>query len=527
MKRLMKFRKIGLTLLSILFLGQAALAGTIYTPHERHQRLGAIDTVTGTFTDVGSFELPASTLIPAVALDIDGTLYGLSNRRGAPNGLSQLVIIDKETAQVTPVGFPNAINVMAFDIGSDGTAYVAGFNAPAGGWIGDSNLYSIDKTTGQLTLIGDTGVDRLMDFAIDSSGTMWGSAGHNVTDNELYVIDTSTGAAQHAATVTGVDAAMTDPNSAIMGIMFDENDVLYATAWSLIETSPLFIVDTITGLATVAAQMEMSMAHAAAYEPDIAQQLAGKIYTPHNRHQRLGVLDTVTGTFTDVGNFGLPDFTVIASMAFDTDGTLYGLANVRGSHSAISQLMVINRGTAEVAPVGFPNPINVVAFDIGPDGTAYVAGFNGPEKWRGDSNLYSIDKTSGQLTLIGDTGVDKLMDFTFDSLGTMWGTVENELYIIDTGTGAAEHAATITGLDAVMIDPNAEVMGIMFDEFDVLYATALSLSPEHILVENSPLFIIDTVTGQATVVAEPVLSIAHGGDIFIDTRQTDGLSGSE
>jgi hypothetical protein len=78
-----------------------------------------------------------------------------------------------------------------------------------------------------------------------------------------------------------------------------------------------------------------------------------------------------------------------------------------------------------------------------------------------------------------------------------------------------------------MIDPNAEVMGIMVDEFDVLYATALSLSPEYILVENSPLFIIDTVTGQATVVAEPVLSIAHGGDIFIDTRQTNGLSGSE
>jgi hypothetical protein len=189
--------------------------------------------------------------------------------------------------------------------------------------------------------------------------------------------------------------------------------------------------------------------------------------------------------------------------------------------------MMVDRKTAEVTPVGFPNAINVVAFDIGPDGTAYVAGFNGPEKWRGDSNLYSIDKTTGQLTLIGETGVDKLMDFTFDSSGTMWGTVENELYVIDTSTGASQHAVTITGLDAVMIDPNAEVMGIMFDEFDVLYATALSLSPEYILVENSPLFIIDTVTGQATVVAQPILSIAHGGDIFIDTRQTDGLSGPE
>ena len=262
MKCSMKFRKMGLTLLSVLFLGQAALGGNIYTPHERHQRLGVIDTVTGTFTDVGSFELPESVLIPEMAVDIDGTLYGLVNRRGTPNGLSQLVIIDRATAQVTPVGFPNAINLMAFDISPDGTAYVAGFNAPAGGWIGDSNLYRIDTSTGVLTLIGDMGLDHLMDFAFDSSGTMWATA-----DNELYVIDTSTGAAQHAVTITGVDAAMTDPNSAIMGIMFDENDVLYATAISLsaeyilVEDSPLFIIDTVTGQATVVAEPEISIAH--------------------------------------------------------------------------------------------------------------------------------------------------------------------------------------------------------------------------------------------------------------------------
>ena len=519
MKCSMEFHKTGLMLLSVLFLGQAVFAGTIYTPHERHQRLGTLDTVTGTFTDVGSFELPESVLIPEMAIDLDGTLYGLVNRRGTPNGLSQLVIIDKATAQVMPVGFPNAINLMAFDIGPDGTAYVAGFNAPAGGWIGDSNLYRIDKATGELTLIGDTGVHRLMDFAIDSSGTMWGTAGHNVTDNELYVIDTSTGAAQHAATLTGVDAAMTDPNSAIMGIMFDENDVLYATAWSLIEPSPLFIVDTVTGQATVAAQVEMTLPHGAAYEPTVAEQTAGKIYTPHSRHKHLGVLDTVTGTFTDVGSFGLQASVLIPAMAFGIDGTLYGLANRKGSESTsgVSQLVVIDRATAQVTPVGFPHALNLMAIDTSPEGTTYVGGFNKPAGgWIGDSNLYSIDTSTGVLTLIGDMGLDHLMDFSFDSAGTMWSTADNELYVIDTSTGEAQHAASITGLDAVMIDPKAEVMGIMFDENDVLYATALSLSAEYILVENSPLFIIDTVTGQATVVAEPELSIAHSGDIFVD-----------
>ncbi len=37
--------------------------------------------------------------------------------------------------------------------------------------------------------------------------------------------------------------------------------------------------------------------------------------------------------------------------------------------------------------------------------------------------------------MIGNTGVDKLMDFAFDSLGTMWATVANELYLIDTSSG--------------------------------------------------------------------------------------------
>jgi hypothetical protein len=197
-------------------------------------------------------------------------------------------------------------------------------------------------------------------------------------------------------------------------------------------------------------------------------------------------------------------------MAFGVDGTLYGLANRKGTEtkSGLSQLVVVDRVTAQVTPVGFPNAIMLIAFDIGPDGTAYVAGRIG------DPNLYSIDTTTGELTLIGDTGfVDEyLMDFAFDSLGTMWGTVANELYVIDTITGAAQHAVTIIGLDAAMTDPAASIMGIMFDEFDVLYATAFSL------IENSPLFIIDTVTGQATVAAQSEITIPHGGDIFVDKR---------
>lgn len=63
-----------------------------------------------------------------------------------------------------PAGFPNTINLLAFGIGPDGTAYAGGFNAPSLGFVGDPNPYRIDKATGQLTLIGDTGVEMLMDY---------------------------------------------------------------------------------------------------------------------------------------------------------------------------------------------------------------------------------------------------------------------------------------------------------------------------------------------------------------------------
>jgi ketosteroid isomerase-like protein len=252
----MTFRRTVLHLALILVLSQAALAAQIYTPHSRHQRLGMIDTATGAFTDLGSFKLPEFGVIPALAIDAEGTLYGLFNFRGTPNVLSQLISIDPETAEVSPVGFPNTFNLTAFEIGPDGTMYAGGFHHPELGWSGDSNLYRVDKATGQLTSVGDTGLDTLMDLAFDSAGTMWGTVG-----NELYVIDTHTGAADHAVTITGLDAAMADPNAEVMGIMFDENDVLYATTVSLVEKSPLLTIDTLTGEATIAAMPELDIPH--------------------------------------------------------------------------------------------------------------------------------------------------------------------------------------------------------------------------------------------------------------------------
>jgi hypothetical protein len=244
-----------------------------------------------------------------------------------------------------------------------------------------------------------------------------------------------------------------------------------------------------------------------AYEAGMAGPADSTIYTSHSFGQNLGALDIATGEFADVGAYELPESTGMTATAFSPDGTLYGMLQGFGARGGMSQLMVIDQQTSKAHPIGFANPINAVGLDLGPDGTAYVAGFDQPDfAMEGDTHLYSVDTATGQFKLIGDTGIDRVMDFAFDSAGTMWATTANELYTIDTTTGASQNVASISAVDATTGDPAAEIMGIMFDENDVLYATAF--------IEGSPLFTIDTVTGQATAVSQPGLSFPHGGDIM-------------
>ncbi|NQZ98720.1 MAG: PEP-CTERM sorting domain-containing protein [Myxococcales bacterium] len=60
---------------------------------------------------------------------------------------------------------------------------------------------------------------------------------------------------------------------------------------------------------------------------------------------------------------------------------------------------------------------------------------------------------------------------------------------------------TFTGILA------GEVMGIMFDSSDTLFATT------H--VTNSPLYTLDVVTGAASIVGTTMFHKPHGGDIYV------------
>ena len=84
--------------------------------------------------------------------------------------------------------------------------------------------------------------------------------------------------------------------------------------------------------------------------------------------------------------------------------------------------------------------------------------------------LYRIDVTTEMVTLIGDTGFERLGGIAFNANGVLYGVSggsanQSTLLTIDPTTGMA----TVIGLAS---DPNAHIDGIRFNSQGVLYGTA-------------------------------------------------------
>ncbi|WP_417392263.1 hypothetical protein, partial [Gimesia sp.] len=224
--------------------------------------------------------------------------------------------------------------------------------------------------------------------------------------------------------------------------------------------------------------------------------LTEDIYTTHQAGTRIGTIDPVTGSNTDLGATGT--FQTFAA-AFDTDGsgTLYTLID---GWSGNARLATVSMTTGIATPVTGPGTgTNMISLEVAADGTMYGVGYN-------DRILYQIDKTTGSATAIGYTGISLNMDLAFDSSGTLWGTSGNHLFTINTETGAATHQASVSGILSGM------VMGIMFDSSDRLLATSY--------ITNSPLYEIDTTTGAATAIASgTTFNLPHGGDILLSSGE--------
>ena len=224
---------------------------------------------------------------------------------------------------------------------------------------------------------------------------------------------------------------------------------------------------------------------------------AATIYSTGNDGTTLISIDTNTGAATLVG---LSGYTDTYAAAFTPNGTLWTIIN-GGTNG---QLARFNLMTGAATPVGTPMGVDdVIVLEADNAGTLYAAG---------DQSFYIVNKTTGQLTLVGNMGYsadDDIMDMAFDNSGTLWAVVEDyttdftsDLYTINPATGAATFIMSLSGVDE-------GVMGLMVDPgTGIMYGTEYYNDPAY-------LYQINTSTGIVTQIGTGLGILApHGGDIF-------------
>ena len=225
-----------------------------------------------------------------------------------------------------------------------------------------------------------------------------------------------------------------------------------------------------------------------------------------------------------------PGFATPYGLAYDIDGTVYSIHNWFDGveEDSFSQLIRIDLLTGDVVPIGPVHDLNFAGPEFDACGNLYATGFGvglpegGPHIVFGDGYLYRFDKHTGEKTQIGDTGHTEWMDLDFDSEGRLWGTFSNDLYIIDTETGASEFVTHVDGVEDNRIPGVCEedwewmeIMGIAFDHQDVLWATAMrGFSPCEEGGLAVPVMTVDIDGGVANLVGSSILDgQSHGGDI--------------
>jgi hypothetical protein len=214
---------------------------------------------------------------------------------------------------------------------------------------------------------------------------------------------------------------------------------------------------------------------------------ADTLWATGNDGNALITIDTVTGAATVIGPSGRSGF---FGNAFANNGTMYGLTGWAGP----ATLVTVNQTTGATTPVtGVPNP-TALPLEIDTAGNAFSIGYV-------DSLLYRVNRTTGTFTPIGNTGVNAVMDIAYDASGTLWATVNNRLWTIDTTTGASTLKGTMLGVQ--------NIMGIAFDNSNQLIALDFT--------STSAVYRVNTTTFAATKIADTGISFAHGGDIQIQS----------
>jgi subtilase family serine protease len=235
---------------------------------------------------------------------------------------------------------------------------------------------------------------------------------------------------------------------------------------------------------------------------------AVQLYTTCDDGLSIAFMDPTTATGTKIGSMGV----FAMGLTIDnSDGSFYTIADSGLAQGDIGvprptqQLALLDPLTGIATRVGQPmwNWIEVYAavpaLEVGNDGFVYAGGVDG--------RFYRINKTTGETTLLGTQSIMMVMDYAFDSQGTLWAVAgtQNDLYTIDISTGNATFVKRISGVTTI----GSGIMGIMFDKYDVMYGTNIAAYPD------AHLYLIDIAAGAATDLGALNLDQPHGGDVYL------------
>lgn len=224
------------------------------------------------------------------------------------------------------------------------------------------------------------------------------------------------------------------------------------------------------------------------------------------------MIDLASGEGTDIDPYQNDEAEIARTAWAAADGAIYGdefytilnkrLPSDAQPDQAEAHLAKVNMATGEAELLGSLIHLNLMGLEISPCGEMVATGFtlsNALGEWFGDTNLYRVDPQEASLTLVGDTGIERIMDLAFDPEGTLWATVGNTLYTLDPKTGASTEMATISG-----VENDHEIMGIAFTDQGELYATTPF---------SDGFYRLDLESGAATEIGRHGFTVPHGGDI--------------
>ncbi len=233
------------------------------------------------------------------------------------------------------------------------------------------------------------------------------------------------------------------------------------------------------------------------------------LYAIDNNDNALAVFSLKAQTVRIIGSLGPQASDGALALAFCPSGGLvpYTIVNPFDSDA---QLATIDLRTGGATRVGTPLPsdqtLDIMGMVCSREGTLYAIGQFDASKPNFNS-LYTIDRVSGQATLIGPTGVTDsrdccggfLMALAFAPDGKLYGVNSTStLFTIDKSTGKATKVVDLFTAPGQLLPL---VMGLAIDSRGIIYVADY--------VPGSRVYTVDTNMGMVTPVLNTGLDFVH------------------